>query len=100
MKYEEPKIVIPELERLIGTAHFRAPLWKSRDDAVLIMYYGRVRIGAISKYLGRTVAATKFRIQTLKEQGAFPSREQLRKMPEEIKINAAIDRLKNGKLSK
>ena len=55
MKYEEPKVVIPELEKLLG--HGVRQDWSSGDTEILKRYYGKVPVRALAKILGRTVNA-------------------------------------------
>ena len=57
MKYEEPKVVIPELERHVGTGVRRE--WTPRDEKTLKTYYGKVPPRALAKVLGRTMSAIR-----------------------------------------
>ncbi len=52
MKYREPEIVIPELEKLIKTTTPR--FWSERDEKILRQYYGLVPIRSLAKIVGRS----------------------------------------------
>jgi len=60
MKYEEPEVVIPELEKLMGTGVRRE--WTPKDEKTLKTYYGKVPVRALAKVLGRTVSAVRNKV--------------------------------------
>lgn len=53
MKYREPEIIVPELEKLVGS--YTTPKWSAKDEATLKRYYRKVPHDKLAKHLGRTV---------------------------------------------
>lgn len=61
MKYHEPEIVVPELEKLRSEPRYRP--WSARDEAVLRRYYGAVPTNALAEKLGRTKVAVRMKAE-------------------------------------
>ena len=64
-KSKVEEIVIPELEKFIGTAEYRKA-WSEKDIAILTKYYqADVPLNQIAKYLKRSFAAVKAKVGVL-----------------------------------
>ena len=59
MKYKEPVIVVPELEKLVGT--YKNRYWSDKHEAIVRRYYGQVPVDAIAKIVGRPPDAVRMK---------------------------------------
>lgn len=57
MRYKEPEVVIPELEKMAKTHHSRA--WTDKQVRTLERYYNKVPIRSLAKYVGKSVDACR-----------------------------------------
>ena len=59
MKYKEPVIVVPELEKLVGT--YKSRYWSDKHERIVRWYYGQVPNEAIAKEVGRSPDAVRMK---------------------------------------
>lgn len=65
MKYREPEIVIPELEKQVGTCAAHVA-WTDAQDRTLQRYYNKVPVRSLAKHCGgRSIHAVQQRAYIL-----------------------------------
>lgn len=63
MKYKEPEIIVPELEKLVGTYHSR--YWTKKAEGELRKYWGKVPLPALATHFEKSPEAVRMKAKNL-----------------------------------